>query len=217
MNTKIDVHLTFPTPVIVRELENAAQLNEALRRSIIDRKASSKGIQRSNILGWHSDTEMLNWGGEAAQNLAMQTLQTCGEHTTDIGMQGQTPRFEMAMDMWANVSPAGASNQSHAHPGALWSAVYYVDDGGDSASGQLVLQDPRFPMNRAYVPDLVFVDGDGRKEESQFRIAPTPGKLVLFPSWMMHGVKPHQGSRERISIAMNVMALPVRPNDKAVS
>ena len=160
---------------------------------------------------------MLQWGGEPAQNLAMQTLQTCGQYTTDVGMQGQTPRFEMAMDMWANISPKGASNQSHAHPGALWSAVYYVDDGGDSVGGQLVLQDPRFPMNRAYVPDLVFVDGEGKKEESQFRIAPSPGKLVVFPSWLIHGVKPHQGNAERISIAMNVMALPVRPNESVRS
>lgn len=29
----------------------------------------------------------------------------------------------------ANVSPPGASNEYHCHPGAVWSAVYYVDDG----------------------------------------------------------------------------------------
>ena len=54
-------------------------------------------------------------------------------------------------------------------------------------------------------------DESGAREETTVKIAPTPGKLVLFPSWLMHGVKPHRGPRERISIAVNVLALPLRP------
>lgn len=206
----IDAHKIFPTLILIRRLPGSDALNDQLKSVIAQHKAAHAGINRSNILGWHSDTEMLKWGGEAAKTLGLETLKTCGQHTTDIGMMGDVPRFEMAMEMWANVSPTGASNQNHAHPGSLWSAVYYVDDGGDPDSGPLVLQDPRFPMSRAYAPDLVFTDEEGTREENQFRIAPTPGKLVLFPSWLMHGVRPHKGSGARISIAMNIMAIPVR-------
>ena len=120
----------------------------------------------------------------------------------------------MGLEMWANVSPAGASNQVHAHPGCVWSAVYYVDDGGDPESGKLVLHDPRYPMNRMAAPDLVFA-ADGAAEEMKYEIIPEPGKLVAFPSWLMHGVKPHQGSRDRISVALNIMAIPVRPEKRS--
>ena len=33
---------------------------------------------------------------------------------------------------------------------------------------------------------------------------PDPGLMVLFPSYVPHVVLPHQGDRERISIAFNV-------------
>lgn len=205
----VEVEYFFPVPVMVTSVNSAGALNEALRDVIMQNKAQSAGIARSNILGWHSDTEMLRWGGEPAKALGMAMLETCGARTDDVGMKGGQPRYEMHMEMWANVSPAGASNQYHAHPGCIWSGVYYVDDGGD-ASGALVLMDPNFPTNRMYAPDLQFVGNKGERFPSLQEIAPEPGRLVIFPSWLHHAVKPHNGPRDRISIAMNVMALPAR-------
>lgn len=200
----------FPTPLIETEIAGAAEMNRALIATVKARQAQSPGVQRSNYNGWHSDTEMLKWGGAPAKKIAIETLTICSSFTDDVGMRNNQPRFEYGVEMWANVSPAGASNQSHAHPGALWSAVYYVDDGGDPENGPLLLLDPRFPMNRMHAPDLVFRDEAGVREENTVKIPPTPGTLVIFPSWLMHGVKPHQGPRERVSIAINVLAMPVR-------
>jgi len=66
-------------------------------------------------------------------------------------------------------------------------------------------------MIRMVAPDLVFTDETGEKQMSQFRVRPEPGKLVIFPSWLMHAVRPHKGPGERISVAMNVLALPAGP------
>ena len=206
---QLEVRDIFPTPVILAQLANADRLNVALRDTILARKAVHEGINRSNILGWHSDNKMLKWGGEAAQHVANMMMQICGQHTHDLGAANNRHRYRMAIDMWANVSPAGASNQYHAHPSCLWSGVYYVDDGGDEQGGPLMLLDPRFPMNKMYSADLVFVDEKGARSNTKERIEPKPGRLVIFPSWLTHGVRPHAGPRDRISIAMNVAALPV--------
>ena len=209
-----EIRALFPTNILETRLRDAERLNAALLSAILARKAADPGIARSNILGWHSDTEMLRGGGEPARALGLATLQLCGAHTHDRGLGGTgRPRYEMGLEMWANVSPAGASNQVHAHPGCVWSAVYYVDDGGDLESGKLVLHDPRYPMNRMAAPDLVFAAG-GEAEEMKYEIAPSPGKLVAFPSWLMHGVKPHEGPRARVSVALNVLAIPVRPEKR---
>ena len=204
----ITVNRLFCTPLIEVRLPGADALVAALKATILERRAASPGVRRSNIHGWHSDIGMLDWGGEAAIALARETMQVCGRFTSDVNAaQGQS-RWEMGMEMWANVSPAGASNQMHAHPGSFWSASFYIDDGGDTEDGFFVAQDPRFPMIRMVAPDLVFTDENGDKQMSQFRVRPEPGKLVVFPSWLMHAVRPHKGPRERISVAMNVLALP---------
>jgi len=200
----------FPTPVLEVKLPDADQLIEPLRKAIYDKKSGSEGISRSNIHGWHSDTDMLYWGGEAAKSLGMQTIEICVRHTSDVSATQGRSRYEMGMEMWANVSPAGASNQLHAHPGSYWSASFYVDDGGDRENGLFVAQDPRFPMSSMNAGDLVYVDENGIRQTTQHYFKPEPGKLVIFPSWMMHAVRPHKGPNDRISIAMNVLAMPAR-------
>ncbi|GJL92705.1 TIGR02466 family protein [Hyphococcus sp.] len=204
-----EISFLFPTPVMVTSLANAATLNAQLKQVIVARRAESSGVQRSNILGWHSDSEMLRWGGEASKTLALETLQLCASRTDDVGMRGGVPRYEFGIEMWANISPPGASNQAHTHPGALWSAVYYVDDGGDAAAA-LVLHDPNYPTNRMYAPDLQFVGANGERLPTSQMFEPAPGRLVVFPSWLSHAVKPSKGPGERISIAMNVTTVPAR-------
>ena len=201
--------MLFATPLI-RLRFGAPEFVAALGETVRARRNASPGIQRSNIGGWHSDSDMTMWGGAPARELAQRTLEACAQFTIDASlMKGAQPRYEFGIEMWANVSPAGAANQMHAHPGSLWSAVYYVDDGGDAASGSLLLLDPRFPMNRAHAPDLLFVGPDGAREESTMKVQPEPGLLLAFPSWLMHGVSPHSGSRDRISVAMNIIAMPI--------
>lgn len=205
----VEVRQLFPVTIMVTTVSNAPALNAALMDVIQKNRAQSPGLARSNILGWHSDTEMLRWGGEPAKTLGLAMLQTCGQRTDDVGMKAGQPRYEMHMEMWANISPTHASNQMHCHPGCIWSGVYYVDDGGDRSS-KLVLLDSNYPTNRMYAPDLQFVGPGGERFPVRHEVEPAPGRMVIFPSWLNHAVKPNKGPRERVSIAMNVMALPDR-------
>ena len=117
--------------------------------------------------------------------------------------------------MWATVSPAGASNEAHVHPGVVWSSVYYVEDGYNGSAdpalgGELVLYDPRMPFVRMLPFDVRYRRPDGRPGESQTAIRPTAGQIVMFPPWLLHSVHPFHGHGERISIAMNAIAVAQR-------
>jgi uncharacterized protein (TIGR02466 family) len=194
----------FTTPLLTEVWAESASALPSLRTAILDRQRQTEGVQLSNVLGWQSDDHMPEWGGDAARRL-LAHVQARGDAVTR-DLDGKRPRW--ISNMWANVSPPGASNQTHSHPGAYWSAVYYVEDGyGGSPDralgGELVFLDPRMPMVRAGTPDLRWRKPDGRYDSQEVWFRPTAGRVVMFPSWLMHSVRPYRGQGIRISIAMN--------------
>lgn len=204
----------FSTPILKARLPSHEDANRTLIEAIANERGKNpSGIDRSNVGGWHSDIDMLRWGGPAAGQLAQFALNTASPHLADMHAAGKRD-FSFGANMWANVNPIGASNALHCHPGATWSGVYYVDDGGASkegSGGELVLEDPRYPMAYMGVPDLVLKDAAGKAMLSQSAIRPEAGLLVLFPSWLRHSVNVHKGDRDRISIAINLILTPDAP------
>lgn len=199
----------FPTPFVIDTLQSEAGI-AALRTIIEEQRASdSEGVQISNIGGWHSNTQMLDWGGEAARALAHKAMTMADEQTVDVKSPDNN-RFSWVPEMWANVSGKGAANQYHFHPGSFWSAVAYIDDGYDGSSdpkdgGELQLQDPRMPMIRMTAPDLRLKDASGAAQPSDVLVRPRTGLIVMFPSWLQHAVRPFHGPGTRISIAINLV------------
>lgn len=204
MNERLDL---FSTPVLKAYWPNAQEMNASLMLAIQERKKTSMGINRSNVGGWHSSTDMAIWAGPPAINLAEFATDVVGNHMMDIHPKGKR-RFNWSVEMWANVNPPGAANQLHCHPGALWSGVYYLDPGGSedpNGGGELILEDPRFPSAYMSAPDLVLKTVDGEPMRSQSAVRPQNGLLVMFPGWLRHSVNQHRGKNPRVSIALNLM------------
>ena len=200
----------FSTPFVIDELQSAEGLR-LLRDAVeAERARDASGVQISNINGWHSNTSMVEWGGEAARALAYKSMQMADSQTIDAKSPQQS-RFGWVPEMWANISGRGSANQYHYHPGSFWSAVAYLDDGyaGDddpALGGELQLLDPRMPMIRMTAPDLLLLDSAGQPQPNEISIRPKTGTIVLFPSWLQHAVRPFQGEGTRISIAINLVA-----------
>ena len=201
----------FETPLIVDQMPNAGEVNRLLKSVVLARRAEDSGVQLSNVAGWQSSSDMLSWGGPPAKVLLSRISSLVDHFTVDVRSPTQS-RYGWFATMWANVSPAGASNQYHMHPGAFWSAVYYVDDGYDGSSekglgGELVLSDPRMPAIAMNAPDLRFRRPGQPPEEWERYIRPASGRLVIFPAWLQHAVNLFNGPGTRISIAVNLSAM----------
>jgi uncharacterized protein (TIGR02466 family) len=199
IRVRAEQHGLFETSILHGRLSDAGPMTEALEAAIRARMAEDPGLDRSNVGGWHSRTDMLDWGGPAAAKLADIAVKMAKRMSH---FDGAEPLWSVRM--WANVSPPGALNMSHAHPGVLWAAVYYVAAGEADAGGELYLEDPRFPVPQMTLPGFRAIGADGVPQNVDHRIAPQRGDLILFPAWMRHGVRPCRGSGERISIAMNL-------------
>lgn len=203
------VRALFATPVIAEMWQEAPRWNAALKAAILARSAQDRGVNKSNLHGWQSGTDLDRWGGEAALALRDHAIARSREFTVDA-LEG-TREVDWVAEMWANVSRRGASNQTHAHPGSFWSMVYYVDDGyagspDKALGGELSFLDPRFPMVRMAAPDLRYRRDNGSVDNQEVWMRPRSGLIVMFPSWLMHSVRPYSGQGTRISIAINILA-----------
>ena len=201
MRASAQVLLLFPTPVLVLQVEHAEALNARLAEAILNRMAADPGVVRSNRGGWHSKPDLFAWTGDAGQELLKHALDLANAHTVVPPSVGQ---ISWKVDAWANVNSAGDANSAHVHGGAYWSAVYYVQ-AEDRATGKLVLHDPRMPALRMHAPMLRLKDAG---PELAAELNPVAGQLIMFPSWLFHSVEPWSGESERISVALNMRAIP---------
>lgn len=195
----------FATPVAIHDLPEAAELNAGLRQAIADRQKSHPSAQHSNLGGWQSSWDMDRWGGVAAIRLIAIGRNAANRLTTDRA--GNPVALTWRANMWANVNRSGHGNEFHAHPGSFWSGVYYVDDGGIAANpalgGELEFMDPRGPGPAMYAPQLAY-GSIGLSVGANETVRPKAGRLVMFPAWLLHQVRPYLGDAERISIAFNL-------------
>ena len=195
----------FSTPVVIAAMPDAVTLNAELKTIILAREASSESVERSNHGGWQSTWDLHQWGGAPMQKVLAFGRAIASEVTVD--RMGKRQPISWRINCWANVNRHGHGNQFHTHPGALWSASYYVDDGGvgadSSLGGEFEIQDPRGVAPIMYAPFLTFPGPDGAALGESQRLTPQAGMFVLFPSWLSHGVRPYRGTRERVSIAIN--------------
>ena len=205
MNIAFETTILFATPILISDLPDAAALNADLRAVITKHEVAHPGTQHSNLGGWQSDWDMDRWGGPAAIKLLAIGRNIANQATTD--RLGNSVVVTWKANMWANINRSGHGNEFHSHPGSFWSGVYYVDDGGidadPSLGGELEFMDPRGPGPAMYAPHLAF-GKLGLSVGANETVRPKSGRLVMFPSWVLHQVRPYGGDAQRISIAFNL-------------
>ncbi|MEP4378256.1 MAG: TIGR02466 family protein [Alphaproteobacteria bacterium] len=205
-NTKIDIQPLFATPVAIATLPEDKRISAALRETILARAEQEPSTAHSNLGGWQSSWDMADWGGDAADYLLSFVRHMAD--TLTIDRHGKPAPQTWRMNAWANVNRSGHGNEFHTHPGCVWSAVYYVDDGGaagdPSLGGQFELQDPRGVAPAMFRPELVPNVPGGAAFGASESISPKPGTVLMFPSWVSHAVRPYFGDGTRISVAINL-------------
>jgi uncharacterized protein (TIGR02466 family) len=195
----LEVTAAFPTPLGRLWVPDAEVMNQSLRVLILQQEAKYQSLGRSNIGGWHSQTDLLDlpdpavaalstWIGWAVNKMIEATAGRDGFKGT------------LRTSAWASICRAGAYHAPHSHPDSAWSGVYYVDAGSLNKdrplSGMLEFLDPRAGVEAVTAP------GDPYGEP--LRVRPEAGLLVLFPSWLYHWVHPYTGQEPRISVSFNV-------------
>jgi uncharacterized protein (TIGR02466 family) len=100
--------------------------------------------------------------------------------------------------LWINVMNRGAIHVPHIHPHSAVSGTYYVSV--PPGSGLIRFEDPRLPMMMAAPPRRK----NARPENRAFvDVRPRPGMLLLWESWLRHGVEVSRAKGPRVSVSFN--------------
>jgi len=96
---------------------------------------------------------------------------------------------------WSVRLQRGGFHVNHVHPEGWISSAYYAEVPAEvadeeSKSGWIKFGEPRYPVPGATPEKFV---------------QPTPGRLVLFPSYMWHGTMPIHGDEPRMTVAFDVV------------
>jgi len=108
-------------------------------------------------------------------------------------------RRKLKLDsLWVNVMNKGAIHAPHIHPHAVVSGTYYVTV--PPGSGAIRFEDPRLGLMMAAPPRRKAAKPANR---SFVDVAPRAGMLLLWESWLRHGVQENTARAPRISVSFN--------------
>jgi uncharacterized protein (TIGR02466 family) len=108
-------------------------------------------------------------------------------------------------EMWVNFLDHGGRQAMHNHANSFISGIIYLTS--THPDSQTVFMKSPGGHDFAFKNDHAGTRPNQYSADKWISPAPTPGDMVLFPSYLMHAVPPNQGER-RISMAFN--AIPTR-------
>jgi len=218
----VSVDLDHPMPEIIpmfavpfgfTKLEGCEALNAELRELFIAREAEGarhanpRPLTQRNPQVFESSFDLFKWPDAPIQRLK----RFCWLHL--MRMVGDLNGYDDAKlqqiliysDSWFHVTRRGGFFALHNHPMAAWSGVYCVSPGQHDPdkpdSGLLSFLNPS--ITGAMFIDVANANMKGAYANDIRHVRLEPGQLVLFPSWVLHDVKPFEGDGERITIAFN--------------
>jgi uncharacterized protein (TIGR02466 family) len=98
---------------------------------------------------------------------------------------------------------------THTHPNSIVSAVYYYKDTQEPITPIVFWRESRHISSVRYPTIAVPIrrDIDSPFNWQHYKFQPTPGTLVMFPSWMIHSVDKNTGSSNRRALGINTIPI----------
>ena len=192
----------FPTTIMQRRLEGMEEAN----RQLVALAAQIEGSEPNNTAGttteggFQTREDLFQRDHPGIAALKPHIFSAVQDYAGMMIRQEMTrppTKVDFILWGWAVTYRAGNTQGLHVHPNAHISGVYYITtppstlEPGDA--GKISFYDPR---PRATMNQLPY-------QATRHRIAPVPGDMYLFPSWLEHSVSAFQGAGERICIAFN--------------
>ena len=184
----------FSTPIFAYDLTGPAL--EKVQGEIANCLEQVRHVSENTTTQWGDSVTTTFNGTNDIQAYKLDTLNAflidaVAEYIRSIKYVG--PQVEL-IESWFNFYKKDGYQYDHTHPQFRVSGTYYYASNGED--GNIRFQNPNVHVHAHLFP------ADGMPMES-ISYTPKVGRLLLFPSWLVHRVNKNNTEHERISIAMN--------------
>jgi uncharacterized protein (TIGR02466 family) len=192
----MNLNKIFYTPVWTEIIDSVSDTHLAGVRSFcMSERNKEPGKIASNNGGWQSEDyfyyQLKDTPLKIILDIILDNMNACMK---ELG-SSETIKFA---NIWMNINSAGDSNKLHNHGGVL-SGTFYVKT--PPQSGSLYVS-RAFDLENWFYGSIMSIHNT-ELSATEMYFQPTEKMLVVFPSWVPHGVTSHNSPEERISISFN--------------
>lgn len=209
----VEIKPFFSVPFIISQYHNHTILNDKLtelflkKESLGEKHSNNHELVVRNDKLFESSFDLFEWHDECIEELRdfcwKILYQAIGKiNNYDIKT---LQKMHIGNSAWYHITRKGGYFGIHNHANASWSGVYCVKEGeqveGCPESGQLNFISPL--TQTLSFTDKSVLGMKGQYSRGNLPVTLKPGQLIIFPSWLLHEVKPYLGEKERITVAFN--------------
>ena len=187
-----NVKVLFPSIIFEQKVDGFDAISDELIGYCYgERGRDPTGNTATNVNGWQS---------KADYHLKESTVKTTlSRGLSKIG--GFREGYGLRLNgMWININPPGALNNGHNHPNCDLAGVYWIKT--QPECGKIEFENPNYynhPNVQGYSDDLI----QGCELFPAYDFEPRAGQILLFPSYLRHGVHVNRSNEDRISCSFN--------------
>ena len=194
MDLNYKTNLIFPIPIHQFDVNGFSEIKDELIDYAYDyKKKDPKGVSLSNRGGWQSEGfEIIN-EDDVLQLFLINCLSNFPPIKESVQLRGYA---------WININKPGDYNIKHVHPTNNLSGVLWIK--APQNSGDIVFESPYEFQAYQEIDSYVDEFRNSFNIDHSYYFTPTDGRMLIFPSHLMHEVEENLSNEDRISVSFNI-------------
>jgi uncharacterized protein (TIGR02466 family) len=219
------LHPLWHTPIGVHRFADADAVNAVLVRVFGAMRAADSAKGSAEKAFYASTDDLLQRIRLAEWDQLVTFLVDSVRQTVVLANQGSWPEarpgFQMAVrGIWFQMANGGSHHDVHTHGNCSWSGVYCLQvDPPEQRAAHPVLGAAN-GVTRFYGPHFNHLAGaamdfgNAYLQNAHVDMAPLPGQLIVFPSWLPHQALPYDGQAPRVIVSFNMSVHAAQGSDQ---
>ena len=193
MDLNYNTNLIFPVPIHQIDIHGFDEIKDELIDYAYNLKKEDKGVIISNKGGWQSNVFAVKENDDILHSYISHCISNLPIFKSSV---------EYEVYAWININKPGAYNIKHDHPDSNLAGVLWIKCSDNS--GNIEFDNPS--VFQTYREIDSYTDDFKNKSDiyQSYYFTPIEGRVLVFPSHLLHKVDENKSEEDRISVSFNI-------------